>query len=442
MRTSQLRIATLSLHSSPLAELGGEIAGGMNVFVREVSRELGRFGHRLDIFTRRDNPDQPPVIEIDEGVRLIHLSAGPAASRSRHQISQHIPQLQEALKIWPAEAYDLVHAHYWISGAAGRRWAAEKGIPFVQMFHTMERTKRRVLGDGHAEDPQRSSEEETLGQSADALTVGSLQDRDSLTADYGIAPEKIHVVPGGVNPSVFPPQPQEVARRRTGLPPGRVALFVGRIEPVKGLETLIRALVLLRREGGDNCSWRLVVIGGDADPHFLENNGRNASNHSGKRYLDEVRKLAHDLGMADRVTFLGSKPQKYMADYYAAADCCVFPSIYETFGLAVIEALACGGVVVASEIGGYPHRLAQEKAGLLVPPGNAGAFAEALDRVCTDAVLREDLRRRAPEVARQFTWNNTARQLLEIYRTLIEKNQGRGESHQAADAKEGIAICG
>lgn len=431
----------LSLHSSPLAELGREITGGMNVFVREVSRELSRQGHRLDIFTRKDDPDRSPVVEIDKGVRLIHLSAGPAASSSRNQLSRHIPQLREALGEWPADVYDVVHAHYWISGAAGREWAAEKGIPFVQMFHTTERTKRRLLGTAYPEDVRRSAVEEALGRSVDALTVGSRRDRDSLMADYAIAPEKIHTVPGGVRPTVFFPRPQEIARRRAGLSSGRVALFVGRIEPVKGLETLIRALALLRREGGDNCSWRLMVIGGDSGPSPWESEDGNSS-AAEITYVGKIRKLAGDLGMADRTTFLGAKPQKSLADYYAGADCCVFPSVYETFGLAVIEALACGGVVVASEIGGYPHILAQEKAGLLVPPGNANALAQALDRVCADGTLREDLRRRAPEVGRRFPWTDTAGHLLKIYRSLIEKVPARRGAPYTADPKKEIAICG
>lgn len=433
MSNPKLRIATLSLHSSPLADLGGETAGGMSVFVREVNRELGRLGLRLDIFTRRDHPSQPKTVEIDKGVRLIRLSAGPAAARSRIELSQDIPLMRQALREWPAEAYDVIHAHYWISGAVGRQWAAEKGIPFVQMFHTIERTKGRLIGNGYVENKQRSGEEETLGQQADALTVGSWRDRENLIADYRIPEEKIYVVPGGVNPEVFSPRSPALARRRAGLPNCRVALFVGRIEPVKGLETLIQALAHLRREGGDNCSWRLVLIGGNAESLETKGDGVAVSAQPKGAYIDRIRKLAHDLGMADRLTFLGPKPQESLADYYAGADCCVFPSVYETFGLAVIEALACGGVVVASDIGGYPKILSEEEAGLLVPPGDAKALARTLDRICTDSALREGLRQRAPEVSRRFSWTETAQRFLEIYRGLIEK-------HSAPNASRPVTI--
>jgi D-inositol-3-phosphate glycosyltransferase len=428
MSNSQLRIATLSLHSSPLADLGGETAGGMSVFVREVNRELGRLGLQLDIFTRRDNPSQSEMVEIDKGVRLIRLSAGPAVARSRNELSQDIPLMRQALREWPAEAYDVIHAHYWISGAVGRQWAAEKGIPFVQMFHTIERTKGRLIGNGYTENKQRSGEEEALGRQADALTVGSGRDRESLISDYGIPQEKIHVVPGGVNPHIFSPRSPDLARRRAGLAKCRVALFVGRIEPVKGLETLIQALAHLRREGGDHCSWRVVLIGGNADSRQAKENGDLAGAQTNDSYIDHIHKLALDLGMADRLTFLGPKPQEFLADYYAGADCCVFPSVYETFGLAVIEALACGGVVVASDIGGYPQILSEEKAGLLVPPGDPNALARALDRVCTDSALREGLRRRAPEVGRRFSWSETAQRFLKIYRVLVENHSAQSIS--------------
>ena len=163
------RIAMLSLHSSPLAELGGEIAGGMNVFLREVTRELHKLGVELDIFTRRDDPDQPSITDLSKGIRLIQLSAGPPISRSRDQLSSYIPEMTESLNEWPADRYDLIHAHYWISGVVGRSWNGGKRPPFVQMFHTMERTKRRLLGDAHKENHQRSSEEYALGRSGNGV---------------------------------------------------------------------------------------------------------------------------------------------------------------------------------------------------------------------------------------------------------------------------------
>ena len=418
------RIAMLSLHSSPLAELGGEIAGGMNVFLREVTRELHKLGVELDIFTRRDDPDQPSMTDLSKGIRLIQLSAGPPISRSRDQLSSYIPEMTESLNEWPADRYDLIHAHYWISGVVGRSWNGGKRPPFVQMFHTMERTKRRLLGDAHKENHQRSSEEYALGRSATALTVGSPRDRDSLIGDYGIPSEKIHIVPGGVNAEVFFPRDQSTARSRVGLPEGRVILFVGRIEPVKGLETLIRALTILRRQEGDHCRWRLVIIGGDAESRQKGNGtpfgaGPPVTCGETHGYRADIVRLIHELGMEDRVSFLGSKPQDILADYYAAADCCVFPSVYETFGLAVIEALSCGSMVVASNVGGYPQMLAQKNAGLLVPPGDAGALARALDRVCANPMLREELRKRAPAVGQQFNWSDTAVKLMKVYRSVL-----------------------
>ena len=417
----------MSLHSSPLAELGGEIEGGRNVFLREVTHEFHKLGMELDIFTRRDDPNQPRITNLSDGVRLILLKAGPPTSCSREQLTSYIPEMINSLNEWPVDQYALIHAHYWISGVVGQSWNREKQLPFIQMFHTMERTKRRLLGDSHKENQLRSSEEYKLGQSATALTVGSPRDRDSLISDYKIPSGKIHIVPGGVNSTIFFPRNQLAAKDKVGLPEGRVVLFVGRIEPVKGLETLVRALTILRRQEGDHCKWRLVIIGGEAELNGAKQKSQSMESSSistrePNGYRSEIVRLIHELRMEDRVSFLGSKPQNILADYYAAADCCIFPSVYETFGLAVIEALSCGSMVVASNVGGYPQMLAQKRAGLLVPPGDDGALARALDRVCASSKLRVELRKRAPAVGHQFKWSETAMKLLEVYNSVLSRN--------------------
>lgn len=421
------RVAIMSLHSSPLAELGGEIAGGMNVFLREVTHELHELGMELDIFTRRDDPNLPRITDLSKGVRLISLKAGPPTSSSREQLTSYIPEMIKSLNEWPVDRYALIHAHYWISGVVGQSWNKGKQLPFIQMFHTMERTKRRLLGDSYKENRLRSSEEYKLGQSATALTVGSPRDRDSLISDYEIPSEKIHIVPGGVNSKIFFPRDQLGAKDHVGLPEGRVVLFVGRIEPVKGLETLVRALTILRRQEGDHCKWRLVIIGGEAELNGVKQKSHLAgspslSSRKSNGYRSDIIRLIHELRMEDRISFLGSKPQNILADYYAAADCCVFPSVYETFGLAVIEALSCGSMVVASNVGGYPQFLEKKRAGLLVPPGDAGALAKALDQVCASPKLREEWRKRAPAVGKQFKWSETAMKLLEVYNSVLSCN--------------------
>lgn len=397
-----LRIGMLCLHSSPLAPLGGDTAGGMNVYVREVSRELGRLGHWIDIFTRRDGRGQEEVLELYPGVRLIHLEGGPSRPLPREELPRYIPDLRRSLgRFSEKPPYDIVHAHYWLSGMVGRDWAHGHGIPFVQMFHTLGRVKNRVLlGQAEKESDLRVEEELSLGGSADAVVAGSEEDRSHLIQDYGVSPERVHVIPGGVDLRLFRPRPRRLARFRVGFGGSPTAVFVGRIEPVKGLETLFRALALGGNGSPDGL--RLALVGGSKGP---------------SPYLRRLKGLARTLGVSGRIEFLGPRPQGELPDYYSGADLCVFPSLYESFGLAALEAMACGAEVVASDTGGFRQTLGPAKCAVLVPPGDARSLAEALHRVLEHPCPRRGLRE---EVARGFTWAKTASRLGKLYQHLLE----------------------
>ncbi len=403
MPDTSLRIAMLSLHSSPLASLGGETTGGMNVYVREASLELGRLGHRVDIFTRRDGRDQPEVLELSDGVRLIRVKGGPSRPCPREDLPRYIPELRQALRAFSEKPpYDIVHAHYWLSGVVGLDWTKSHRVPLVQMFHTLERVKNRVLsGQSEKESDFRVQEELALGRSADAIVAGSDEDRTHLIKDYGVKPGRVHVIPGGVDLQLFSPRPRCLARSRVGFGREPVALFVGRMEPVKGVETLLRALALVGNGSTNGNGVCLALIGGASGP---------------SPYLRHLEDLARTLGVSEHLEFLGPKSHAELPDYYSAADCCVFPSLYESFGLAALEALACGAEVVASDTGGFRQTLGQAKCALLVPPGDAQSLARAIHQVIAKPCSRRGLREKA---AKNFTWARAASRLAELYKDLL-----------------------
>jgi D-inositol-3-phosphate glycosyltransferase len=271
------------------------------------------------------------------------------------------------------------------------------------MFHTLGRVKNRVLlGHSEKESDFRVDEELSLGRAADAVVAGSEEDRSHLIQGYGVSPERVHIIPGGVDLHLFHPRPRRLARSRVGFGPYPTALFVGRIDPVKGLETLFRALAL----GGNGCrnghGLRLALIGGSQGP---------------SPYLRRLKELARTFGISERIEFLGPRLQGELPDYYSAADLCVFPSLYESFGLAALEAMACGAEVVASDTGGFRQTLGPAKCAVLVPPGDARSLAEALHRVLEHPCPRRGLRE---EVARGFTWERTASRLAALYQGLLD----------------------
>ncbi len=403
MPDTSLRIAMLSLHSSPLASLGGETAGGMNVYVREASLELGRLGHRVDIFTRRDERGQPEVSELSDGVRLIRVKGGPSRPCPREELPRYLPELRQALRAFSERPpYDIVHAHYWLSGMVGLDWTEGHGVPLVQMFHTLERVKNRVLSSQpEKESDFRIQKELVLGKSADAIVAGSEEDRTHLIKDYGVKPGRVHIIPGGVDLQLFSPQPKRLARSRVGFGRGPVALFVGRMEPVKGVETLLHALALVGNGSANGNGLCLALIGGA--------NGPNP-------YLRHLEDLARTLGVSEHLEFLGPRSHAELPDYYSAADCCVFPSLYESFGLAALEAVSCGAEVVASDTGGFRQTLGQAKCALLVPPGDAQSLARAIHRAIAKPCSRRGLREKA---VKNFTWARAASRLAKLYKDLL-----------------------
>jgi D-inositol-3-phosphate glycosyltransferase len=403
-----LRVAVLSVHTCPLAAPGGKETGGMNVYVREVARELSRMRMRADIFTRSQNRAIPRVVTLAEGVRVVHLAAGPEAPMPRERVYDHLEEFVdgvEAFRIGAGVDYDLIHAHYWLSGAVGlelrRRW----GVPLVQMFHTLGRLKNDASRHGADREPDvRIAEEARIVGAADRLIAATVIERAYLANHYGADPGRIAVVPCGVDTELFTPGDQPAARAALRLDDAPRLLYVGRQTPIKGLATLLDAMARLRAAGS---GVRLSIVGGDADEPL---DGHEAA----------LRERLGRLALGDAVTFVGAQPQDALPAWYVAADATVLPSYYESFGMVALEAMACGSPVVASRVGGLQTTVRDGVTGLLVPEHDPAALADALGRLLGDEDLRWRLGREGVRWAAQHRWPCVAEAVCREYAALVE----------------------
>jgi len=404
-----LRVAILSVHTCPLAVLGGKETGGMNVYVRELARELGRMGVRADVFTRSQNPAIPRVVTITEGVRVVHLSAGPEAPMPRERIRDHLDEFVdgvEAFRIAGGFDYDLIHAHYWLSGAVGLVLRDRWSVPLVQMFHTLGHLKNGVARASADREPAvRIEEEARILGAVDRIVAATTVERTHLVKHYGADPARIAVIPCGVDTNLFLPGDQAAARAALGLDDQLQLLYVGRLAPIKGLETLLDAMARLRATG---TRVHLSIVGGDADEPL---NG-----HEG-----ELRARLARLDLRSAVTFVGAQPQERLRAWYVAADATVLPSHYESFGMVAMEAMACGIPVVASRVGGLQTTVRDGVTGLLVPDHDPAALAGALDRLLGDPDLRFRLGREGVQWAARHRWPCIAEAVCREYAALVER---------------------
>jgi D-inositol-3-phosphate glycosyltransferase len=404
-----LRVAILSVHTCPLAVLGGKETGGMNVYVRELARELGRMGVRADVFTRSQNPSIPRVVTITEGVRVVHLTAGPEAPMPRERIRDHLDEFVdgvEAFRIAGGFDYDLIHAHYWLSGAIGLVLRDRWSVPLVHMFHTLGHLKNDVTRASADREPVvRIEEEARILGAVDRIVAATTVERTHLVKHYGADPARIAVIPCGVDTNLFLPGDQAAARAALGLDDQPQLLYVGRLAPIKGLETLLDAMARLRAAG---TRVHLSIVGGDADEPL---NG-----HEG-----ELRARLARLDLGSAVTFVGAQPQERLRAWYVAADTTVLPSHYESFGMVAMEAMACGIPVVASRVGGLQTTVRDGVTGLLVPDHDPAALASALDGLLGDPDLRFRLGREGVQWAARHRWPCIAEAVCREYAALVER---------------------
>jgi len=415
------RIAMLSVHACPLAKLGGRDSGGMNVYVREVARALGKRGIEVDVFTRWREKYDPRIQVLGPNARVIHIESGPMGYWPKMDVYTHLDEFTAKLEEHVAAegcSYDLLHAHYWLSASVTKTLASRWSVPRIQMFHTLGLVKREVMD----EDPDGESdvriaiEREAVRESA-AIVAASSIEVGELRELYGAERSRIEVIPCGVDPDVFRPMRQADARERLGLDQcERNILFVGRIEQIKGIDVLLRALGLLFFRRPDlRSNVCLTVVGGALDP------GDDAPE---TEKIQELRRLVHQHRMEANVNFVGSLEQEQLAVYYAAADICAVPSLTESFGLVALEAMACGTPVVGTRVGGLQTLIEHGESGLLVPAGDYQALAQAMAQVLSDDRLRMHLAHGARDRAEHYTWTGAGERISALYDRIL---QGRSE---------------
>lgn len=413
-----MRVAMLSYHTCPLATLGGKDTGGMNVYVRDLARELGRRGVGVDVFTRSQDDHVPHVLhDLGFGNRIVHVRAGPETPLAKDRQATHLGDFVAGVEHF-AEAkglrYDLIHSHYWLSGLAALDLRASWGVPVVQMFHTLAAMKNRVAFDAEeAESPLRLESEARLLREADCVVASTQAELAQFQWLYHADVRRVVVIPPGVDTSRFYPISPDEAKEYIGVPCEKnMLLFVGRIQRLKGIDTLLEAIALLSQQGAlARIPLCVAVIGGDpdGDPERMSEE------------MSRLTALRSALGIEDIVTFLGKRDQDTLQYYYSAAVAVVVPSHYESFGLVALEAMACGRPVVASETGGLAFLVRDGETGFHVPTGDAQALADRLRRLLEDEVLRSRLGRQAAEYARGYAWPLIADQILSLYGTLLKK---------------------
>ncbi len=413
-----MKIAMLSYHTCPLATLGGKDTGGMNVYVRDLTRTLGSLGVHVDVFTRSQDEHVPHVLhDLGYGNRVVHIKAGDEVPLPKEELLYHIPDftagIQEFTSIKSLQ-YDLIHSHYWMSGLAALELKRQWNLPVMQMFHTLGLMRQRVARpDEEVDGDYRLEGEKRLLREADCIIAATVAEKAQIQWLYQADVEKIGIIPPGVDLSRFYPIPEDEAKEVIGIPPcDQVVLYVGRIEPLKGIDTLIEAIAHMRGNGGfDKQSFCLAIIGGDPDSTREERTVE----------MKRLQELCHLHGLDDLVTFLGKRDQDLLPYYYSAAEAVVVPSHYESFGMVALEAMACGTPVVASQVGGLAYLVQDGVTGYTVPSSDVGALAGRLGDLIGDGGLREKLGRQAEELAQEFSWEIIARQIRDQYQELIFK---------------------
>ena len=404
------RLAVLSLHTSPLAQPGTGDGGGMNVYVRELTSALARSDVACDVFTRAWSPDLPAVVDVEPGLRVHHVPAGPLDILPKESLPAVVDEFTAGVLHRMAAApgagelpYTSVHANYWLSGLSGHVIKHELNLPLVCTFHTLDRVKAETMPEEvEADMPHRRAEAEaSIIDCSDAVLASCTVEADQIASLYGGEPGRIRIVPPGVDHAFFGPGHRPQARRALGLPlSGRLLLFVGRIQPLKRADVAIETLAELRESGDE--PYRLVVVGGPSGPH-------------GEKSLQSLHDAADARGVRDHVHFVAPQPHELLSSYYRAADVCIVPSRSESFGLVALEAAACGTPVVASAVGGLTTLVDHGHTGYLVDDPDPVAYAAAVRRTFDEPLAAERLSTASVLRARRYTWRAAARTLVELH---------------------------
>lgn len=431
MRSASTSIAMISVHSSPLGKLGTQDTGGMSVYIRELSRQLGLLGHRVDIFTRSGDGHAPgEVLRMSENVRLIPLELGPEATAPKTALYPHLFGFFHEMDRFRRQegiAYDLIHSHYWLSGQVGRRARQAWGVPHITTFHTLGAVKNLVCGPG-SEPEVRMAVERGLVAASDRVLVTSDREKENLIRLYSAEPDRVAVAPCGVNLGVFRPMDRTTARRRIGAGvDDKLVLYVGRFAPEKGLDRLLQAVARLKHIP----NLRLIVVGGD---------GEQDAAHR------RMAELSRACGIADRVAFKGRVEQSKLPWFYGAADLLALPSSYESFGMVALEALACGTPVAATCVGAMGDLLRDARNGRLAKDARPSSLADAIEALLKDRAAPRQMAETTRRSVVRYDWSRVASAVLCIY-----KDSLTGAGAAIADAvahfhpeteKSGCCGCG
>jgi D-inositol-3-phosphate glycosyltransferase len=396
------RVALLSLHSSPIAPLGRSDAGGMNLYVRRLADELAELGLRVDMFTRRTDTRLPKVAELGPRTRLIHLDAGLPQLQPKSRLPLLIPTLTRGLNAFALRdgvAYDVLHCHYWLSGMVGVRCRETLGAPVVSMFHTLSRVKEQHAQGGEGVDSAlRFEGERDVLADSDAIIGATAIERTQLATIYGRDPQRFAVIPPGVDAKLFRRHDTASSRRKLRIDADRVVLFVGRLDPMKQLDVLLRSVAMLRQS--QRRGLRVIVVGGNDEDDRIA--------------AQKYRRMAADLGLEQIVDMRSNVPQDQLPVYYSAATVCAVPSAYESFGMVAIESMACETPVVAFDVGGLATTVQDGSSGFLARPGNVADFSRKLAQALASDSL-ESMGRQGRASIHRYEWSSIADRTLSVY---------------------------
>ncbi|MEY4131242.1 MAG: hypothetical protein RLZZ31_1366 [Actinomycetota bacterium] len=390
-------IAVLSLHTSPLDQPGRGDSGGMNVYVRELASSLAQAGVQTDVFVRRNSEDQPDVVDVEPGFRVLHIDAGPY-ELPKEELVDVVDLFADGVADQWQDA-DVIHSNYWLSGVAGHRLKHELNLPLVSTFHTLARVKAET---GDAEPERRIKSETDVIRCSDVILANAVAEADQLISLYGADPRRVEVVPPGVDHAFFSPGDKSGARNAIGIGDEPMLLFVGRIQPLKGVTVAIATLFEISDTYPDAV---LVVVGG-------------ASGREGEEEMAKAVELVHNLGLQDRVRFVPPQPHHLLSTYFRAADVCIVPSRSESFGLVALEAGACGTPVVGAAVGGLLTLIDHGVTGFLLEDRDPVQYADAVRKVLRQPRIAKSMSEAAATRARNYTWSTTAARLRRLYADL------------------------
>lgn len=409
------RIAIVSEHASPLAALGGVDSGGQNLYVAHVARQLACLGHRIEIFTRLDNPSLPQQMDWHENIRIIHVPAGPPVSLPKESLLPYMEKFGRFMQSYVRKnsiQYDIIHANFFMSALAAMPLALQSNTPLAVTFHALGKVRRLHQANNDHFSDQRFSIEETIARTADCIIAECPQDRDDLIALYDANPDRIRMVPCGYDPAELAPIEKQSARDRLKWDPAAFYILqLGRMVPRKGIDNVIRAVANLR--GQHQIDARLCVVGGNLSDTNLGDIDE----------FDRLRSIAREEHVDDVVEFTGSRARGELSRYYGASDVFVTTPWYEPFGITPLEAMACRRPVIGSDTGGIKYSILDGKTGFLVPPKDPKALAKKLAVLAKNPFLAEKMGRAGEARARRmFTWKQVGSQLSEIFMELDYQN--------------------